>query len=415
MVAAASEQQFDASRPIDLGSANFSDHKFDWYRWMLEESPACMGKLSVLKISLVTRYDDCRLVLTDERFIRNRGRANGKGEDASPLPFPMPKSIALLARSMIIEDDPQHRRLRNLVNRAFTPRAVGRLSDRVEDLSNELLASLPRQGTFDLIEDYARPVPTRVIAEMMGVDSSSTAMFHKTMSVLSKGMTGFAMLKTMLWDVRQIAKFVRELIELKRNQPGDDILTGLIEAEEEGERLSDDELVAMVFLLIIAGYETTMHSITNGARLLCEHPDQLERLRAEPELWESGVQEIMRHRGPVQGTKMQYPTEDVTFHGYTIKKGTPVMPLLGAANHDPRVFEKPDEFDVARSPNHHLGFGLGMHFCLGRQLALMETRVALKNLFEQNPNVRIAVDSSKLEIAKVPGWHRHVSLPVSLS
>ena len=126
------------------------------------------------------------------------------------------------------------------------------------------------------------------------------------------------------------------------------------------------------------------------------------------------MQEIVRHRGPVHGTKLQYANEDVTLHGVTISRGSPVMPMLGAANHDPRVFEKPEEFDIARSPNHHLGFGYGPHFCLGRQLALMETRVALEKLFARNPDLRLAAPPSEIKIAKMPGWHRHVSLPVAL-
>jgi cytochrome P450 len=288
------------------------------------------------------------------------------------------------------------------------------LEDRVEEVSHELLDSLEAEGSFDLLEHYARPVPTRVIAEMVGIAREDAEAFHKSMSVLSKGMTGFSLVKTLLWDIRGASKFVRGLIARKRKQPGDDILTRLIEAEEEGDRLNEDELLGMVFLLIIAGFETTLHSISNGLRVLLEHPEQLERLRAEPELWNSAAEEIIRHRGPVHGTKMQYATEDVTLHGYTIKKGTPTMPLLGAANHDPREFEKPDEFDIARSPNRHLGFGIGNHFCLGKQLAVMETRVALKNLFDRYPDVRIAVDAGKLELAAMPGWHRHVSMPVTL-
>ena len=411
-MAAPVQSVFDATRPIDIGSQDFSDHKFDWYRWMLEEAPACRGKVSVLNVSLISRYDDCRMVLTDDRFIRNRGRARGKG--ASPLPFPMPKSIAALTKSMIVADDPEHRRLRNLVNRAFTPRAVERLSDRVEELSHELLDSLEKRGSFDLLEDYARPIPTRVIAEMVGVSADDAERFHQSLGVLTTGMSGLAILRTFLWDLRRASKFIRDLIERKRAAPGDDILSSLIEAEDEGDRLSEDELVAMTFLLIIAGFETTLHLITNGVRVLIEHPDALETLRREPEKWDSAVQEIVRHRGPIQSTKPNYATEDVTLHGYTIKSGTPVMPLLGAANHDPRVFERPDEFDIARSPNHHLGFGLGRHFCLGRQLAVMETRIALKNLVDRFPDLRLAVDAKDLEIASMPGWHRHKNLPVAI-
>jgi cytochrome P450 len=412
MVAAASQQIFDASRPIDLTGRFFADNKYDWYREALEQAPVCVGKISVMKLNLVLRYEDCRMLLTDDRFVRNRGRARGKG--SSPLPFPVPKSIAALSKSMILEDDPEHRRLRNLVNKAFTPRAVARLSDRVDELSNSLLDELETQSPVDLLAAYARPIPTRVIAEMMGLANDDVQELGYSLGVLSKGLTGFGLVRTVLWDLRGTAKFIRGIVARKRAAPGDDILSALIQAEEEGDRLSEDELLAMVFLLIIGGFDTTLHLITNGVRTLLEHPDQLDRLRAEPGLWDSAVEEIVRHRGPVHGTKLQYATEDVNLHGFTIKKGTATMPMLGAANHDPRAFEKPDEFDIARTPNRHLGFGLGRHFCLGRQLALMETRVALRNLIDRNPKLRLAVDPGQLEMARLPGWHRHMSLPVTM-
>ncbi len=413
MVAAATPI-FDVSRPINLNGRDFHDNKYDWYRWMLEEAPVCLGKIGVFKVNLVSRYDDCRLVLTDDRFVRNRGRATGKG--SSPLPFPMPKAVAAIAKSMILEDDPEHRRLRNLVNKAFTPRAVARLSDRVEGLSHELLDQLEKQGSADLLSAYSRPIPSLVIGEMMGLSEEDIGEFQSTMGALSDdAMTGMRLIRTLLWDLRKSSNFVRGMIARKRANPGDDILTGLIEAEEEGDRLGEDELLAMVFLLVIGGFETTLHLITNGVRVLLEHPDQLDRLRSEPELWDSAVNEIVRYRGPIHGTKLQYTTEDITLPDTTIKKGSPVMPLLGAANHDPRAFEKPDVFDITRSPNHHLGFGLGRHFCLGRQLAFMETRIALKNLVERCPGLRLSVDPSELEIAKMAGWHRHVSLPVAFA
>lgn len=413
MAAAATSPVFDSRRPLDLGSQDFADHKYDWYRWMLEQAPVCQGKVSFLKVQLVSRYDDCRLVLTDERFVRNRGRAKGK-PGAGPLPFPLPKSIAAIGTSMIVQDDPEHRRLRNLVNQAFTHRVVERLSDRVEELSDELLDQLDPEGPVDLLDAYARPLPTRVIGEMLGVPREDVAHFHRSLSVLTKGLNGLSIIRSLLWDLRRTANYVRKLVDRKRESPGDDLLSALIEAEEEGDRLNEDELVAMVFLLVIAGFETTLHLITNGVRTLLEHPAQLERVRTEPDLWESAVEEIVRHRGPIHGTKLQYATEDVVLHGETIPRGGPVMPMLGAANHDPRAFEKPDAFDVARSPNHHLGFGFGMHFCLGRQLALMETRVGLTKLFERHPDLHLAVDPSELKMAAVPGWHRHESLPVRL-
>ena len=403
----------DARARIDLGSSDFARNKYERYRWLLANAPACRGKISVLRVNLVARYEDCRTVLTDPRFLRNRGRALGKG--SNPLPFPLPRSVAALGRSMIIEDDPEHRRLRNLVSKAFTPRAVARLSHRVEELSHELLDQLEkRQGSFDLLECYARPIPTRVIAAMVGVPDAEMDHFKAGMRVLSSGFSGWSIARTLLWDLPATRRYVLELIDRKRAQPADDILSELIHAEEAGDRLSHDELLSLVFLLIIAGFETTLHLITNGARTLLEHPDQLVRLRAQPELWESAVEEIVRHRGPVQGTKPLYPAEDVTFHGVTFARGSATMPLLGAANHDPAAFEDPERFDVARTPNRHLGFGFGAHFCLGAQLARMETRVALQNLVERNPELRLAVAPSELVIQRAPGWHRHESLPIAL-
>jgi cytochrome P450 len=402
-----------AATPINLASREFAEHKYDQYRWMLEHAPACRGRISVLRVNLVARYEDCRTVLTDPRFLRNRGRATGKG--SSPLPFPLPKSIAALARSMIIEDDTEHRRLRNLVGKAFTLRAVGRLEHRVEELSHELLDELGRRGgSFDLLESYARPIPSRVIAEIVGVPKEDMEPFSKGLRVLSSGLSGWSILRTLLFDLRATGKFMRRLVARKAADPGDDVLSELLRAEEEGDRLSHDEVLSMVFLLIIAGFETTQHLIANGVRTLLEHPAELARLRAEPELWDSAVEEIVRHRGPVQGTKPLYPREDVVFHGVTFRRGSPIMPLIAAANHDPSVFDEPDRFDVARTPNRHLGFGFGAHFCLGAQLARMETRIALRNLFERSPNLRLAVAPSELVIQNAPGWHRHQSLPVTL-
>ena len=404
---------FDPGATIDLGSRDWAEHKYDWYRYLLERAPACRGRMSLFRLHLVAPYGDCRSLLTDPRFVRNRGRATGKG--SSPLPFPLPRSIAALARSMIIEDDPEHRRLRSLVGKAFTPRAVGRLEDRVTELSHELLDRLEKEdGPVDILADYARPIPSRVIAEIVGVSKLEMEHFQNGLRVLSSGLSGWSIVRTVFWDLRGTAKFMRGLIERKRAQPGDDVLSHLIHAEEQGDRLSHDELLSTVFLITIAGFETTLHAITNGVRTLLENPDQLARLRAEPGLWESGVEEILRHRGPVHGTKPLYPTEDVTLHGVTIPRGSPTMPLLGAANHDPAVFRDPDRFDVSRSPNPHLGFGFGAHFCLGAQLARMEIRVALRTLLERNPELRLAVAPEELVMQPAPGWHRHERLPVFL-
>ncbi len=402
--------KIEIKEPIDVNSQEFTQNKYEYYKLLREEYPVCKGKVSVMDAYFLSRYDDCVNFLKDPRFVRNRTTATGGGR----FPFPMPKSVSLMANSMINEDEPDHRRLRDLVHQAFTRQSLAKMEGRIEQLTNTLLDKAEPQGTVDLKQAYALPIPVTVIQEMVGVADEDMPRFYNGVKALSDGFSGLTMLRTFFWDMPRLSKFVRELIYRKRSNPQSDILTGLIQAEADGEKLSEDELVAMVFLIIIAGYETTVYLILNSVLTLLQHPDQLARLRSEPELINSAVEEILRYRGPVQGTKPAYAVEDVVLHGVTIPKGTAVMPLLGAANHDPDVFENPEVFDIARSPNKHLGFGSGIHTCLGAPLARMETRIAIANLIKRNPNLRLAVDASELELINMPLWHRYKSLPVAL-
>jgi len=400
--------------PPDINSKEFVNNKYEYYKWMREESPVFKGKLSIMDIYFVSRYDDCVALLKDPRFVRNRTTATG----GSRMPFPMPKATKLIAQSMITEDEPDHRRLRNLVHQAFTRQSMAKLSGRIEQLTNDLLdkaeANARSNQTIDLKAAYALPIPVTVIQEMVGVSDEDMPKFKNGLSALKDGFSGWSMARTLFWDMPRLGKFVRELIERKRTDPQDDILTKLIQAEDEGQKLNEDELVSMVFLMIVAGYETTVQLITNGVITLLQHPDQLEKLRAQPELMESAVEEILRFSGPVHATKPQYALEDVVIHGVTIPKGSAVMPNLGAANCDPTAFENPEVFDITRSPNKHIGFGSGIHACLGAPLARMETKIALANLLKRNPNLRLAVDSSELEVEIRPGWHTYKILPVML-
>ena len=397
--------------PMNLGSQAFADRKYEIYEWLREEAPVYRGKVAILKVYLLSRYDDCVAVLKDPRFVRNRTTATGGGR----MPFPMPRTLALMARSMIVEDDPEHRRLRSLVNSAFKPAAIARIEARVERLTHELLDDAEKKGRVDLMASYCMPIPVTVIRELVGVADEDMPMFTGIMSSLSQGgITPWNVARAILWELPKSVRFMRDLVARKREDPQDDILSALISAEEDGERLSEDEIVSLVFLLIVAGFETTVHLITNGVLALLQHPEQLARLRAEPGLIESAIDEILRYRGPVHGTKMNYATEEIEWHGTILPKGAPVVPLLAAANHDPRAFEAPEAFDIARTPNHHLSFGHGRHFCLGSQLARMETRLAITTLLERNPGLQLAVPAEELEIQNVPLWHRHKELPVRL-
>jgi cytochrome P450 len=377
VVATDSDRSLDLKHPLNLSGQEFADRKYEIYEWLREEAPVYKARIfSLLKIHLLSRYDDCMALLKDPRFVRNRTTATGGGR----MPFPLPRSVALLARSMIVEDEPAHQRQRGLVNTAFKPRAIARIQERIERLTHELL-----DGVGGLMNTFAQ-----------------------------SGLSGWNVFRAFVVELPKATRFMRQLIARKRQDPQDDILTGLIQAEENGERLTENEIVSLVFLLIVAGFETTVHLITNGVIALLQHPDQLERLRSEPQHLESAVEEILRYRGPVHGTKMNYATEDVEWHGITIPKGSAVVPVLGAANHDPRAFDAPDRFDITRSPNRHLAFGHGPHFCLGAQLARMETRLALGRLLERCPNLRLAVKPEQLRLQKLPLWHRHQSLPVVL-
>ncbi len=400
----------DQSRPINLNSAEFNNDKFAWYEQIREDLPVHQAKVSIIKVFTIARYDDCTSILKDPRVLRNRSTITGGGR----FPFPMPKAIKPIAESMIVEDDPNHRRLRELVRRAFRPQAIEVLETKIDQYSNELLDGLSLKKEFDLQSDYALAIPMRMIGDMMGLSREAIPQFKEMFSILTKGFGGWRILRTLFWDMPDTVRFVRELIGQKRDHPGDDILTGLIEADAEGDRLTEDEIVAMVFLLIVGGYETTVHLITNGVLTLLENPEQLARLRDNPELINSAVEEILRHRGPVQSTKPGYAAEDIQLHGVTIPKGKPIMPLFGAANHDPRAFDNPQVFDIGRTPNRHLGFGHGTHFCLGAHLARAEARFGILNLLQRFPNLQLAGDPASLKLQNMPGWHRYDGLPVKI-
>ncbi|MEM7409671.1 MAG: cytochrome P450 [Myxococcota bacterium] len=406
----------DLSKPIPLATQAFATHKYAYYERLRAEAPVCRARAGFLPIYVVARHSDCLDLLKDTRFVRNRSTATGGGR----MPFPTPRSVALLAQSMITEDDPAHRRLRNLVNQAFTPRAVARLEPSIRAFTAQALDNLEAtarrhpEREVDLLRHFAAPIPVAVIGELVGVPRAMMPRFQESVRALTGGLSLWMVLRLFAWDLRRAIALVRELVEAKRKDPGDDLLTGLLEAEAEGDRLTEDEVVSMVFLLVVAGFETTTHLIGNGVRTLLQHPEAWRALRADPDGWPTAVEEILRFRGPIHGTKLQYATEEVELAGVKIPKGSAVIPLLGSANHDPDAFDAPERFDIARHPNPHLGFSHGNHFCLGAQLARLETRIALEALIERFPEARLAPRADALEPQKMLLWHRYAEMPLTL-
>jgi len=395
--------------PIVLDSPEFLADPFPFYDRLRREAPVyrtTLGYLGDAEIYVLSRYADCVELTTDHRFRR-------VVEGAPPLPIP--DSLKLISTdTMIFKDDPEHLRLRKLVSRAFPPRAVSRLADRVEVVTTELLDGFESGQNIDLVTDYALPIPVTVISEMVGVPDGERNQFHDSMNLVIDGVNKYG-IEQAAAEMEGVIDYVRRLIERRRDDPAEDILTGLLHPADDGDTLSEDEIVAMVFLLVAAGYETTYTVIANGIAALLTHPDQLAKLKAEPDLIAPTVEEILRYTGTIGGTKPNFAGEDVDLHGVPIPRGAMVIPLLASANRDPDAFENADVFDITRSPNFHIAFSKGQHFCLGANLARMEIRVAIANLIDRFPNLRLAVDPTELEFVPLPFWRRLRSLPVVLS
>lgn len=393
--------KLNPNKPLSLIDKHFIAHRWEYYKYLREQMPVHKVKMMGINLTVVARYEDCLMVAKDnELFGRDRAAITG----GSKLPFPVPKNIQLLANSMIIEDDPQHRRLRQLVQKAFAPRSLELMEERLGEWAKALVDACADKGEFYAQSDFALQLPSKAISMMMGIDEDDMPLFQESLRVLSEGMSGWRVARTMFWDLRKSVAFVRDQVEKKRANPGEDILSALIHAEEDGDRLTEDELVSMVFLLIVAGFETTTSLISNSIITFNHHPDQLERLHNEPRLLSSAVEELLRFAGPIHGTKMNYARQDMELRGVHIPKGTAVMPLLGSANRDETVFEDPDRFDIARDPNKHLSFSQGNHFCLGAFLARMETKIALETLYQRFDKLEF-VDEP--EVAPMPGWYRY--------
>jgi cytochrome P450 PksS len=301
-----------------------------------------------------------------------------------------------LARHMLNRDPPDHTRLRALVQQAFSPRLVEGMRGRIETLADELLDRVKRRGRMDLIADYALPIPTTVIAEMLGVPVGDRHKFHRWSSaMLSAGASRFGLLRAMP-SVWLFMRYIRQLIENRRANLRDDLISRLITAKEASERLSDDELLSMILLLIVAGHETTVNLIATGMLALLQHPDQLERLRSDPGLIKPAVEELLRFTAPVETATERFAREDVELAGVKIAKGDLVLAAIASANRDASQFRNPDTLDLTREPNRHLAFGQGIHFCLGASLARLEGQTAINTLLARTHELRLTVDPTTL-------------------
>ncbi|MDJ0756893.1 MAG: cytochrome P450 [Ardenticatenaceae bacterium] len=397
--------------PYLMSSAEFNNNIHHYFRWMRREAPVYEARVSRFqKAFLITRYDDVTAALRDPRLIKNQRHA--KTESGRQGGIWLPKSFRPLMHNMLNTDEPDHRRLRNLVHKGFTPRMIANLAPRIEAIAAEFLEKARKQGTFDLIEGFALPLPVTVIAEMIGIPKEDHPLFREWSNKIVVSPTPFNLLRAVP-AVRRFMKYLRRLTDQRRVDPQDDLLSALALAEEEGDRLTEDELLGTVFLLFVAGHETTVNLIANGMLALFNHPDQLDLLKENPDLIESAIEEMLRFDGPLQTTEMSFAKETFELHGVTIPQGTTVLPALLSANRDEAVFPNPDTFDITRSPNKHLAFGQGIHYCLGAPLARLEAKIAFCTLLQQMPDLRLAVSPEKLHYRSMLLLRRLDSLPVS--
>jgi cytochrome P450 len=299
----------------------------------------------------------------------------------------------------IFFDPPQHTKLRALIARAFTPKSIVNLEPRIRELSCELLDKVVERREMDIAADYSVPLPMKVIAEMIGIPVSDWTQFRDWSDAilkLSYTMRGMEADKEAVNAGRDFAAasaemdaYLGEMIAQRRVTPRDDLLTRLVEAEVDGERLTQKEILGFFQLLIVGGQETTTNLINNAMLCLLENPDQLARLRSAPELLASTIEEVLRYRSPIQWI-MRAPRHDISMHGQVIPAGKLVLAMLGSANRDPKQFHDANQFDMTRSPNPHIAFGHGIHSCLGAALSRMEARIALLDLFSRLKGLELA-------------------------
>ena len=378
----------------NIVSREFKADPHPEYSRLRAEQPVCPIKLPDKRtVWLVTRYEDAVEVLRDERFVKNP--ANASPDKTARQPW-VPRFARPLLRNLLSIDKPEHPRLRALANKAFTPKMVEQMRDRIQTVTTDLLRGLHGRQRFNLIRDFALPIPTTVIADMLGVPPADHAKFNRwSNSVIETTSSRWGVVRA-LPDVLPLIRYVRALIKDRQGNPRDDLTSELVNAEIDGERLDDDDLLSLIALLLVAGHETTVNLIGTGVLALLQHPEQLELLRNNPQLIRSAVEELLRFSSPVDVATERYASEDLTVGDVTIPAGSLVGVAIGSANRDGCPFHDPERLDITRESNKHIAFGLGPHYCTGASLARLEGQIAIASLLEAAPKIRLDVEPQKL-------------------
>lgn len=403
---------------FDLFGPVFKANPYPTYAVMRESDPIHQrvsgdGKHTIW---FITRYVDVTNCLRDHRrFVKNV--QNTLTPEEKMLVPPTPDLVKLLSNHMLNLDAPDHTRLRALVNKAFTANVITQLQPRIQAIADELLDRVQRRGAMDLIDEYAFPLPITVIAELLGIPPEDRRRFRTWSGAFVTPSTNLERSTKKYQKTRLImedfTRYLSGVFAERRREPREDLITSLLQAEEQGDRLSEQELFSMVILLIVAGHETSVNLIGNGVLALLQHPDQRQLLCEQMGLLPSAIEEMVRYDGPVERATMRFAVEEIEMGERTIRRGDAVSLVLAAADRDPRQFDQPDTFDITRQNNRHLGFGLGSHYCLGSTLARLEGQIALQTLLHRLPRIQLTTPVETLRWRKVPILRGLHHLPVS--
>lgn len=380
---------------IHLASAEFKEDAYEIYRESRKSQPILFVSKSELGTEwLITRYEDALPLLKDSRLKKNPENVFSQ-EGLNP--FLSIENGDHLTKHMLNSDPPDHNRLRALVQKAFTPKMISQLDEQIQHIADTLLDHVELKRSFNLVNDYAFPLPINVISEMLGIPKEDQEKFRVWSHAVIASPETQEEIKETEEKLSEFITYLQYLVDVKRKEPQEDLVSGLIQAESEGSKLSAPELYSMIMLLIVAGHETTVNLITNTVLALLENPDQMQLLKEKPELIDSAIEEGLRYYSPVEVTTARWAAEPFMIHNQEVQKGDMVIISLASANRDEKVFVNPEVFDITRENNRHIAFGHGSHFCLGAPLARLEAKIAIATLLKRMPHIQIKGEREKMK------------------
>jgi cytochrome P450 len=400
---AGEEATIDKSFDQHLLTPAYLADPYPYYHQLRCEAPVYWSE--AMEAWLLTRYGDAEATLRDPRLVSGTRIAAAVRQLPETVQPEVQALEGHISTWMGFIDPPDHTRLRALVSNAFTPRMIRGLGPRIQTIVDELLDRVQEAGRMDLIADFAFPLPAIVIAEMLGLPPEDREQFKQwsndVMAFLGTGRSRVDVARRAQQGVYALKDYLRGIFRQRRQLPREDLISALLVVEEEGDRLSEEEMFGMCVFLLVAGHETTLALIGNGMLALLRNPEQKQMLQENPGLIDSAVEEFLRYDSPIQH-QTRVAREDFELEGQRILRGDRVLPMLGAANRDPAQFADPDRLDIRRQPNPHLAFGYGIHFCLGAPLARLEGQIAIHTILRRLPRMQLTDGNLR--------WRVHTSM-----